>query len=107
MDTRSKQEAPLPPPSAPTSSAGSVLKRILVGRSQPSWRMEHTLLPKALALPIFSSDALSSVAYATEQIMLVLLIASAGRTHLVMPIAIAIAILLAIVVASYLQVVKG
>jgi amino acid transporter len=69
--------------------------------------MEHTLLPKALALPIFSSDALSSVAYATEQIMLVLLIAGAGSTHLVMPIAVAIAILLAVVVASYLQVCKG
>jgi amino acid transporter len=69
--------------------------------------MEHTLLPKVLALPIFSSDALSSVAYATEQIMLVLLIASAGARHLVMPIALAIAALLAIVVASYLQVCKG
>src|SRR5438105_499242 len=107
METRSKQGLPLPTPSPPSSSAGSVIKRVLLGRSQPSWRMEHTLLPKILALPIFSSDALSSVAYATEQIMLVLLVAGAGTTHLVMPIAMAIAALLAIVVASYLQVCKG
>jgi amino acid transporter len=85
----------------------SLVKRILVGRSQPSWRLEHTLLPKTLALPILSSDPLSSVAYATEQIMLVLLAASAGSLHLVMPIAAAIAALLAIVVISYVQVVKG
>src|SRR2546423_6864410 len=107
METRAKQDLPLPPAPPPSSSPGSVVKRLLLGRSQPSWRMEHTLLPKILALPIFSSDALSSVAYATEQIMLVLLIASGGTTHLVMPIAVAIGALLAVVVASYLQVCKG
>src|SRR2546421_3148866 len=69
--------------------------------------MEHTLLPKVLALPIFSSDALSSVAYATEEIMVVLLAASLGSRHLILPIAIAIAALMAIVVASYIQVCKG
>ena len=98
-----REEIPL----APRPTGGSILKRILVGRSQPSWRMEHTLLRKALALPILSSDPLSSVAYATEQIMLVLLAASAGSLHLVMPIALAIAGLLAMVVISYVQVVKG
>jgi amino acid transporter len=91
----------------PRSSGGSILKRILVGRSQPTWRMEHTFLRKVLALPILSSDALSSVAYATEQIMLVLFAASVASLHLVMPIALAIAALLAIVVISYVQVVKG
>src|SRR5438128_2594405 len=69
--------------------------------------MEHTLLPKVLALPIFSSDALSSVAYATEEIMVVLLAASLGSRHLIMPIAIAIGALMAIVVASYVQVCRG
>ncbi len=88
-------------------SRKAIFKTILVGRSQPSWKAEHSTLSKVLALPILSSDALSSVAYATEQIMLVLLVASAGSFHLVMPISIAIAILLAIVVASYVQVVKG
>jgi amino acid transporter len=69
--------------------------------------MEHTLLPKVLALPIFASDALSSNAYATEQIMVVLLASSAASRHLIMPIAIAIGALMSIVVASYVQVCKG
>ena len=43
-----------------------------MGRRLASSRLEHTLLPKVLALPVFSSDALSSVAYATEQILIVL-----------------------------------
>jgi amino acid transporter len=91
----------------PGRTRGAIFKTVLLGRSQPSWHAEHSNLPKVLALPILASDPLSSVAYATEQIMLVLLIASAGSLHLVMPIAIAIAVLLAIVVASYVQVVKG
>ena len=86
---------------------GTVLKRVLVGRRQPTYRMEHTLLPKVLALPIFSSDALSSVAYATEEIMVVLLAASLGSRHLILPISIAIGALMAIVVASYVQVCRG
>ena len=86
---------------------GTVLKRVLVGRRQPTYRMEHTLLPKVLALPIFSSDALSSVAYATEEIMVVLLASSLASRHLVLPIAVAIAALMAIVVASYVQVCRG
>ena len=68
-----------------------------------SHQMEETLLPKWLALPIFASDPLSSVAYATEAAMVVLVAASAGAAHDVFPISIAIAVLLAIVVASYRQ----
>src|SRR5438128_11346401 len=86
------------------SGFGTVLKRVLVGRRQPTYRMEHTLLPKVLALPIFSSDALSSVAYATEEIMVVLLASSLATRHLILPISIAIAALMPIVVASYVQV---
>ena len=83
----------------PTSRSGKgVLKRVLVGRAVASDRLEHTLLPKILALPVFSSDALSSVAYATEEILRVLLVASAGTVALAMPISIAIAALLIIVV---------
>ncbi len=66
-------------------------------------QMEETLLPKWLALPIFASDPLSSVAYATEAAMVVLVAASAGAVHDVFPISLAIAVLLAIVVASYRQ----
>src|SRR5207237_6916893 len=71
-------------------------------------RLEHTLLPKVLALPVFSSDALSSVAYATEQILVVLVAVSLSSAHrLVMPISLAIAALMAIVVASYRQTVRA
>jgi amino acid transporter len=85
----------------------SVLKRAFVGRAKASSHLEHTLLPKVLALPVFSSDALSSVAYATEEIMIVLLAASSLGTSYVFPISIAIATLLAIVVASYRQTVRA
>ncbi|MGH2636700.1 MAG: APC family permease [Actinomycetota bacterium] len=91
----------------PSRPGGSVLKRALVGRAMASNRLEHTLLPKILALPVFSSDPMSSVAYATEEIMIVLLAASATAKHLVFPIAIAIATLLAIVVVSYRQTVRA
>ncbi|MCI0635239.1 MAG: APC family permease, partial [Actinobacteria bacterium] len=87
--------------------AGSVLKRILVGRAFTSHKLEHTLLPKSLALPVFASDALSSVAYATGEIFIALAIVSTDFKHLVMPIAIAIAALMAIVVASYRQTVRA
>ncbi len=91
------------------TTTGSLLKRVLVGRAMASQRLEHTLLPKILALPVFSSDALSSVAYATEEILHVLLGATlaAYAYRYVMPIAAAIAILMAIVVASYRQTVRA
>ncbi len=96
-------------PASGSASSGSkgVLKRLLVGRAVSSARLEHTLLPKWLALPVFSSDALSSVAYASEEILRVLLIASIGTAHMVTPIAIAIAALMTIVVASYRQTVRA
>ncbi len=88
-------------------TSGSLLKRLLVGRPMPSYRLEHTLLPKVLALPVFSSDALSSVAYATEEILAVGLVTSMSSKRYVMPIAIAIAALLIIVVSSYRQTVRA
>ena len=78
-------------------------KRILVGRAMATGQMEETLLSKFLALPIFASDPLSSVAYATEAALVVLVGASAGAAHLVFPVSVAIAVLLAIVVLSYRQ----
>ena len=70
-------------------------------------QMHETLLPKWLALPIFASDPLSSVAYATEE-ALVVLVGAAGlaAAHLVLPISVGIACLLAIVVLSYRQTVR-
>lgn len=83
----------------------SMLKRILFGNPLPSWRAIHERLPKILALPIFASDALSSVAYATEEILLVLVLAGAAvvTQPWVVGISIAIVALLLIVATSYRQ----
>src|SRR5205085_1738640 len=83
------------------------LRRVLVGRPMQTGQMHETLLPKWLALPIFASDPLSSVAYATESALVVLLAVSATSAHLVFPISIGIACLLGIVVLSYRQTVRA
>ncbi|MDT7574458.1 MAG: hypothetical protein QOH17_791, partial [Pseudonocardiales bacterium] len=57
------------------SSLRVALKRIVVGRPQRSDRLAHNLLPKRIALPVFASDAMSSVAYAPEEIFLTLSVA--------------------------------
>jgi amino acid transporter len=88
------------------TETGARLKRLVVGRPMATGQFEETLLPKTLALPIFASDPLSSVAYATEAALVVLLAASAGAAHLVFPLSLAIAGLLAVVVASYRQTVR-
>jgi amino acid transporter len=79
------------------------VRRLVVGRPMHTGQLEETLLPKTLALPIFASDPLSSVAYATESALVVLVGVSAAATRYVFPIAIAIAVLLAVVVVSYMQ----
>ena len=91
----------------PRRVGGGPLKRLFVGRAIASDKAEHQLLPKFLALPVFSSDPLSSNAYATEEMMLVLVAAGAGALTLRLPIALAIAALLAIVVTSYRQTVRA
>ncbi len=95
--------------SADSSSGGPLqfLKRVVVGRALASHKLEHQLLPKFLALPVFSSDPLSSVAYATEEMMLVLALAGAAALRFKIPIALAIGLLLIIVVTSYRQTVKA
>jgi amino acid transporter len=90
-----------------TTGAPSVLKRLLVGRAFTSQQLEHTLLPKVLALPVFASDALSSVAYATGEIFIQLAIVSLVFKQFVIPISVAIAALMAIVVISYRQTVRA
>jgi amino acid transporter len=82
------------------------VRRLVVGRPMRTGQLDETLLPKTLALPIFASDPLSSVAYATESALVVLVAASATAAHLVFPISIAISVLLAIVVLSYMQTVR-
>jgi len=83
------------------------VRRFVVGRPMRTGQMEETLLPKTLALPIFASDPLSSVAYATESALVVLVGVSAASAHLVFPISIGIAVLLAVVVVSYMQTVRA
>ena len=79
----------------------------MIGRPRATAELGDTLLSKFLALPIFSADPLSSVAYATEAALVVLVGASAGSAHLVWPISIAISVVLAIVVLSYTQTVQA
>jgi len=86
------------------SGTTDALKRVMLGRALASNRLGETLLPKKIALPVFCSDPISSVAYATEQILLVLGTAGvASFLGLAAPIAVAVAVLLAVVVASYRQ----
>ena len=93
--------------SSTKTSTSSVAKRVLVGRAFSSHKLEHTLLPKVLALPVFASDALSSVAYATGEILIALSLVTSKPHGYVMPIALAIAALMAIVVSSYRQTVRA
>ncbi len=83
------------------------IKRILLGRPLASEEAGHQLLRKRIALPVFASDALSSNAYATEEMMLVLVLAGTGQFTKVMPITFAICALLAIVIFSYRQTVRA
>jgi len=78
-------------------------KRWLVGRPMRSSNLSDTLLPKKLALPVFCSDPLSSVAYATEEILLILSLGGAVFLHLAWYVAAVIVVLLVVVVASYRQ----
>ena len=84
------------------SNAG-VVSRFVVGEPLRSDRLGETLLPKRLALPVFCSDPLSSVAYATEQIVLVLGLGGLALLHLTPWLGAAVVLLLLIVVASYRQ----
>ena len=87
--------------------SSTTLKRVLVGRALASHKLEHQLLRKFLALPVFSSDPLSSNAYATEEMMLVLVTAGAGALVYRIPLALLIATVLVIVIVSYRQTVRA
>src|SRR3954452_1013169 len=79
------------------------MAQAVVGRPLRSDRLDETLLPKKLALPVFCSDPLSSVAYATEQIVLVLGLGGLALLGLTPWLAGAVVVLLVVVVASYRQ----
>ena len=85
----------------------TAVKRLLVGRALRTEQASHERLTKKTALAVFSSDALSSTAYATEEILLVLAVAAAATSGAsftyVVPVSVAIAVLLGIVATSYRQ----
>lgn len=82
-----------------------LLKRLLVGLPLKTAQAAHQRLSKRLALAVFSSDALSSVAYATEEILLVLAPASLALIHFSIPVSLAIVLLLTILTISYIQII--
>ena len=79
------------------------LKRVLLGRAMRSDRLHETLLPKRVALPVFASDALSSVAYAPDEVFLTLGIAGFASYSFSWKVGIAVALVMLVVVASYRQ----
>ena len=84
----------------------SVVKRVLVGRPIATEEQDHQRIPKSIALAVFSSDAISSTAYATEEILFVTALGASSLAlglNTLVPIAIGVAILLTIVVVSYRQ----
>ncbi|MCX5150070.1 APC family permease [Streptomyces sp. NPDC048550] len=85
------------------SKLTDVPKRILIGRALRSDRLGETLLPKRIALPVFASDPLSSVAYAPGEVLLVLSIAGVSAYRFSPWIAVAVVVLMFTVVASYRQ----
>jgi len=85
------------------SKLSKMTRRLLLGQPFRSDKLSHTLLPKTIALPVFASDALSSVAYAPEEIFLVLSVAGLSAITMAPWIGLAVALVMLVVVASYRQ----
>ena len=83
------------------------VKRLLLGRKLASNQLGETLLPKRIALPVFASDALSSVAYAPDEILLTLSLAGLAGFAFSWPIALGVALVMFVVVLSYRQTVHA
>jgi amino acid transporter len=82
---------------------GGVSKRIILGRKLRSSQLGETLLPKRIALPVFASDALSSVAYAPDEVFIMLSVAGVSAYAFSWKIGLAVALVMLTVVASYRQ----
>ncbi|HEY8282112.1 MAG TPA: APC family permease, partial [Leifsonia sp.] len=89
------------------TTEGRSPKRWLIGEPLPSEKLEGQLLPKHLALPIFASDALSSVAYAPQELLMILLLGGLAFLSFAPWVAAAVVVLLVTVVLSYRQLVKA
>nr|WP_237572434.1 APC family permease [Mycolicibacterium lacusdiani] len=85
------------------SKLSTVARRLVLGTPFRSDKLAHTLLPKRIALPVFASDALSSVAYAPEEIFLVLSVAGLSAYTMAPWIGLAVAAVMLVVIASYRQ----
>jgi amino acid transporter len=85
------------------SKLSTAARRLVLGRPFRSDKLAHTLLPKRIALPVFASDALSSVAYAPEEIFLVLSVAGLAAYSMAPWIGLAVSVVMLIVIASYRQ----
>lgn len=83
------------------------VKRILIGDPLTSAQVDDQLLPKKMALPIFASDALSSVAYAPQELVMILLIGGLTFLSFTPIVAVAVVVLLIVVVLSYRQLIKA
>ncbi|OIJ28778.1 APC family permease [Nocardioides luteus] len=86
---------------------GDVSKRILIGRKLRSSQLGETLLPKRIALPVFASDALSSVAYAPDEVFIMLSVAGASAYVWSWKIALVVVCVMIAVIASYRQTVHA
>ncbi|MFS0734325.1 APC family permease [Microbacterium sp. 1P10UB] len=84
-----------------------IAKRILIGEPLTSEKLDEQLLPKKMALPIFASDALSSVAYAPQELLMILLIGGLSFLAFSPWVAAAVVVLLIVVVISYRQLIKA
>ncbi len=104
--SRGNAPTPLPPPAKYDSALGR-LRHLIFGRALPTSRASETQLPIYMALPILSSNMLSSNAYATEAILGVLILKGTGAFPLSVPVSLAISILLVIVTLSYIQVIHA
>ncbi len=82
-------------------------KRILIGDPLTSEKLDDQLLPKKMALPIFASDALSSVAYAPQELLMILLIGGTAFLAFSPWVAVAVVVVLLVVVVSYRQLIKA
>ncbi|MFD1720641.1 APC family permease [Amnibacterium endophyticum] len=83
------------------------MKRLILGEKLPSHKLEDQLLPKHLALPIFASDPLSSVAYAPQELLLILLLGGLSFLSFAPGVAAVVVLLLVVVVLSYRQLIKA
>ncbi|GAA2777502.1 APC family permease [Mycolicibacterium pallens] len=85
------------------SKLSTAARRLVLGQPFRSDKLSHTLLPKRIALPVFASDAMSSVAYAPEEVFLVLSVAGLSAYAMAPWIGVAVALVMLVVVASYRQ----